>query len=345
MKEFIALPEERRRVICTETSAKLNLSEAAVEKDFWVCWTLHKLFGLPEWGEHFTFKGGTSLSKCWNLIQRFSEDIDIVIDRAALGFGGDSAPDQAPSRKQLGKRLKALKAACQRCISESISPALIDAISADLPGNLHWVLEPDPDDPDEQTLLLSYPTAFPEQAAYLRRAVKIEMGARSDTEPTESTEIRSYVSNVFSSLMQEPGTNVRAVIPKRTFWEKAMLLHEETFRPQANRRNRKGMARHYYDLYHLIQAGIGDQAYTDQNLFHLIVAHRQVFFRYSWIDYSTMKYEQLRLVPAEADLPIWKSDYESMRHEMFYGKVPAFEEILDVVGKFQDKLLTATPKV
>ncbi len=109
-----------RRVICTQTSAKLNLSEAAVEKDFWVCWTLHKLFGLSEWGEHFTFKGGTSLSKCWNLIQRFSEDIDIVIDRAALGFGGDSALDQVPSRKQLGQRLKALKTACQRCISESI---------------------------------------------------------------------------------------------------------------------------------------------------------------------------------------------------------------------------------
>ncbi|MXY66254.1 MAG: nucleotidyl transferase AbiEii/AbiGii toxin family protein [Gammaproteobacteria bacterium] len=105
MKEFITLPEERRRLICTETSAKLNLSEVAVEKDCWVCWTLHKLFGLVEWGEYLTFKGGTSLSMCWNLIQRFSEDIDIVVDRAVLGFSGDDAPDQAPSRKQMGKRL------------------------------------------------------------------------------------------------------------------------------------------------------------------------------------------------------------------------------------------------
>lgn len=186
MKEFIALPEERRRLICTEASAKLNLSEVAVEKDFWVCWTLHKLFGLPEWGEHLTFKGGTSLSKCWNLIQRFSEDIDIVIDRAILGFSGDNAPDQAPGRKRLGKRLKALKASCQQCIGDRIFPALNEAILLDLGGALECRLELDPDNPDGQTLLLLYPSVFLEQVAYLRRAVKIEMGARSDTEPAES---------------------------------------------------------------------------------------------------------------------------------------------------------------
>ena len=91
MKEFIAMPEERRRLVCTETGAKMNLFEIAVEKDFWVCWTLHKLFELPEWGEHLTFKGGTSLSKCRNPIDRFSEDVDIVIDRRALGVSGDNA--------------------------------------------------------------------------------------------------------------------------------------------------------------------------------------------------------------------------------------------------------------
>ena len=340
MKEFIALPEERRRLICTEISAKLNLSEAAVEKDFWVCWTLHKLFGLPEWGEHFTFKGGTSLSKCWNLIQWFSEDIDIVIDRAVLGFSGDHAPDQAPSKKQLGKRLKELKTSCQQCISDRIFPALNEAILLDLGVALEWRLELDPDDPDGQTLLLLYPSVFLEQAAYLRRAVKIEMGARSDTEPAESIEIRPYVSDAFPGLLQEPGTNVRAVMSKRTFWEKAMLLHEETSRPEANRRNRKGMARHYYDLYQLILAGIGDQACKDLDLFHRIVANRQVFFRYLWVDYSTMEHGQLRLIPAEGDLAAWKSDYESMRQEMFYGDVPTFEGILKVVRKFQEKLNT-----
>ncbi|MES9903630.1 MAG: nucleotidyl transferase AbiEii/AbiGii toxin family protein [Sedimenticola sp.] len=233
MKEFIVMPEERRRLVCTEAGAQLNLFEIAVEKDFWVCWTLRKLFDLPEWGEHLTFKGGTSLSKCWNLIERFSEDIDIVIDRGALGFGGDNAPESAPSKKQTQKRLKALRVACQQCVSDRIHPALIDVISSDLPETLEWTLEPDPDDPDGQTLLLFYPTAFPEQAAYLRRAVKIEMGARSDTDPAESIDVRPYISDAFPDLLSEPGARVRSVMPRRTFWEKAMLLHEETFRPEA----------------------------------------------------------------------------------------------------------------
>ncbi len=118
MREFIAMPKERRRLACTEAGAQLNLSEIAVEKDFWVCWTLRKLFELPKWGEHLTFKGGTSLSKCWKLIERFSEDIDIVIERGALGFSGENAVEQAPSKTQTEKRLKALKVACQQCISD-----------------------------------------------------------------------------------------------------------------------------------------------------------------------------------------------------------------------------------
>ncbi|MEX2516089.1 MAG: nucleotidyl transferase AbiEii/AbiGii toxin family protein [Gammaproteobacteria bacterium] len=338
MKEFLAMSEERRRLVCTEAGAQLNLFEIAVEKDFWVCWTLCKLFELPEWGEHLTFKGGTSLSKCWNLIERFSEDIDIVIDRGALGFGGDNAPESAPSKKQTSKRLKALREACQQYISERIQPALIDVISSDLPGSLEWTLESDPDDPDGQTLLLFYPTAFPEQAAYLRRAVKIEMGARSDTDPAEPVEIRPYVSDAFPDLLSGSGTNVRAVMPRRTFWEKAMLLHEETFRPEANSRRRDAMARHYYDLYRLIQAGIGDESVRDMDLFHRVAVHRQVFFRYTWIDYSTLNPGQLRLVPSEADRPAWQADYENMRQEMFYGEVPTFEEILTVVGEFQARL-------
>ena len=338
MKEFITMSEERRRLVCMQTGAQLNLFEIAVEKDFWVCWTLGKLFDLPEWRQHLTFKGGTSLSKCWNLIERFSEDIDIVIDRDALGFGGENAPEQAPSKKQRTRRLKALKEACQQCISDQIQPTLIESISSDLPDTLEWSLEPDPDDPDKQTLLLLYPTVFPEQAAYLRRSVKIEMGARSDTEPAASVEITPYIGEAFPELLAEPGSDVRAVRPERTFLEKAMLLHEETFRPEARKKQRRSMARHYYDLYRMIQAGVGDESVRDLELFHRIATHRQVFFRYTWVDYSTLNPQQLRLVPLAADLPAWQVDYESMQQEMFYGEVPTFEEILEEVADFQNRL-------
>lgn len=117
-----------------------------------------------------------------------------------------------------------------------------------------------------------------------------------------------------------------------------MLLREETFRPSDKKWRRDAMARHYYDLYRLIQAGIGDQAIQDLGLFHRIVAHRQVFFRYTWVDYSTFDFGQLRLLPAEADRSAWQADYENMRREMFYGDVPTFDQILALVGEFQTRL-------
>lgn len=336
MREFIEMGEERRRLVCSQTGAQLNLAEVAVEKDFWVCWTLDKLFRLPTWGNHLTFKGGTSLSKGWKLIERFSEDIDIVINRGALGFAGHNAPEAAPSWKGTRKRLDALHIACQQCVEEIIRPALHEAFAADIPGTLAWELIDDPDDSDNQTLLFLYPTAFPEQAEYLRRAVKIEMGARSDTEPAETIKIRPHISEAFSALLSGSDVEVRAVMPKRTFWEKAMLLHEETFRPADRKRRKKYMARHYYDLYRLIQTGIGDEAAADLDLFLRIANHRKVFFRYTWVDYATLVPGQLRLLPPDAQMPDWRSDYVNMKQEMFYGKVPSFDSIIDVVRRFQD---------
>lgn len=150
-------------MVCEQAQDTLGMPPATIEKDFWVCWTLKKLFDLPEWGAHLTFKGGTSLSKGWALIERFSEDIDIVINRDALGFGGNMAPDRAPSKKQTRKWLDALKAASQRCVKEILFPLLREAISQEIPEELPWQLDLDLEDPDEQTLILAYPTAFADQ--------------------------------------------------------------------------------------------------------------------------------------------------------------------------------------
>ena len=152
-----------------------------------------------------------------------------MINRGALGFDGGNEPEAAHSRKQARNRLDALRIASQQCVEKTIRPALHNAIIANLKPTLAWELINDPDDPDKQTLLFLYPTAFPKQAAYLRRAVKIEMGARSDTEPAETIKIHPYISEAFPALLSESNIEVRAVMPKRTFWEKAMLLHEKTF--------------------------------------------------------------------------------------------------------------------
>jgi hypothetical protein len=300
-----------------------------------VCWTLEKLFNLPELGETLTFKGGTSLSKGWKLIERFSEDIDIVIDRTALGFGGDQSPDQAPSNKQTKKRLDSLKSAAQACIVERIQPALHAAIEADMSAALEWSLEPDPDDPDQQTLLFNYPTAFPDPPEYLPQRVKIEMGARSDTDPASEVKITAIVAETFPDLIPDSAFTVRTVQPVRTFWEKAMLLHEESFKPSDKKRRKRGMARHYYDVYQLIEQGIAARAAEDLNLFNRIAAHRRVYFRYSWMDYDTLAPSTLRMLPRDDQIADWRTDYTGMQQEMFYGEVPDFDAVLATVEQFQ----------
>ncbi|MEA3486632.1 MAG: nucleotidyl transferase AbiEii/AbiGii toxin family protein [Thermodesulfobacteriota bacterium] len=336
MNKFLSFSEARRRTVCEQSQNKLGLPPATIEKDFWVCWTLKKLFTLPEWGSRLTFKGGTSLSKGWALIERFSEDIDIVINRGVLGFDGEMAPDRAPSKKQMGKRLKALKEASQKCVNESLLPLLEKAISHEMPSELSWRLHPDPDDPDGQTLLLAYPTAFSDRTSYLEQVVKIELGARSDTEPTQDIYIHPYLEDAFPNLFPQSHITIRTVSPHRTFWEKALLLHEETFRPPEKKRKAR-MARHYYDLYRLIKAGIGGEAAGDLELFERITAHRQVYFRFTWVDYKTMHPGDLRLVPPEKELALWKSDYTAMKDEMFFGKPPEFEEMIQTVKDFEDE--------
>src|ERR1700677_4552876 len=132
MEEFIKVPMERRRRFCDEAQAKLSLRAPSIEKDFWVCWTLRELFNLPGCGSHLTFKGGTSLAKAWKLIERFSEDIDVIVDKKTLGFAGDASPDQAPSKKQRKLRLEALMEACRHWVQNTLQPALAHHISAAL---------------------------------------------------------------------------------------------------------------------------------------------------------------------------------------------------------------------
>lgn len=336
MNNFLSFTEDRRRIVCEQAQDQLGLPPAAIEKDFWVCWTLEKLFNLPEWGAHLIFKGGTSLSKGWALIDRFSEDIDIVINRDALGFGGDKAPSRAPSKKQTRKRLDALKEASQRCVNEILLPLLNETLSQTLPATLSWNLHPDPDDPGGQTLLLDYPTAFADPMAYLPQVVKIELGARSDTEPIEAIDIKPYLAEVFPDLFPQSTFTVRVVSPRRTFWEKAMLLHEETFRPPEKKRKAR-MARHYYDLYRLIEAGVGKEAAGDLGLFERIAAHRQVYFRHTWVDYDTLCPGRLTLIPPDAQLAVWRSDYAAMQDEMIFGKPPEFEDLMASVQAFQDE--------
>lgn len=332
MDLFLELPADRRRQLCEAAGDALGLDTQSVEKDFWVCWVLRELFVLPKSGPHLTFKGGTSLSKGWKLIERFSEDIDAVIDREFLGFGGEQAPECAPSNKKRNERIEALMGACQNYIREVMSPELTQRFEKRLPTGLKWRIADDPADNDGQTLLFEYPSAFL-SGTYLQPMVKIELGARSDTEPSGTPEILPYLAEALPDELGPSTFKVRAVAPERTFWEKAMLLHEETFRDSVGPKAR--LARHYYDLWCLIRAGISEKAVADQGLFERVAAHRAVYFRKNKEAQDSLRPGSLRLVPAENQRTAWKQDYNAMREAMFFGKTPEFDEIISVVGDFE----------
>jgi len=195
MDAFLHLPPDECRIVFEQAGASSGLSAPSVEKDFWVCWTLKELFALPEHGKHLTFKGGTSLSKVWRLIERFSEDIDLTIDRESLGFGGQQSPDKAASGKQQTKRLKGLRAACQERVKAGLLPAVEERWRAALPAGIPWSLAPDDSDNDQQTLLFHYPSCWKtEDARYVRPVVKMEFGARSDTWPAEAAVVKPFVA-------------------------------------------------------------------------------------------------------------------------------------------------------
>ena len=232
-----------------------------------------------------------------------------------------------------------MKGKCRKHIHDQLKPALEERFRHALPSGLDWALTVanTDEDPEQQTLLFRYPSVVGASSAYVSRKVKIELGARSDTEPSEMPEIRSYVAEEFPSLFTSGAFAIHTVSPRRTFWEKTMLLHEENSRP-AGKPPKQRLSRHYYDLWCLIRKGIAAEAMADCALFAQVLAHRNVFFRQSWVDYDTITPRALRLTPQADWISAWQGDYESMRREMFFGMPPTFGEVLAAIGELETAL-------
>jgi predicted nucleotidyltransferase component of viral defense system len=337
MQRFLTHSLDTQRVAMEQTAIQKGLPFLTVEKDFWVCWTLEQLFNLPEIGSHLTFKGGTSLSKVWGLIQRFSEDIDLVVDKAWLGFGGEDSPAAAPSNTQRRRRNDALRSACSATVCGPLREALEDAIKRAVPMDREWDLSVDGLDPDRETLLFHYPRMTKGSLDYLKPVVKIELGARADKDPAQVGRVHPEVSVFFPQLFDGPEIPLRAIDPERTFLEKVTLLHEENHRPLEGAQREQKLARHYYDVAQLVQAGIGRNAMLRPGLFEEVVAHRRAYFERGWGHYGTMTRGTLKLVPDESRIKAWAKDYNAMQREMFYGTPPSWEEVLTSVEAWESE--------
>ena len=331
MDRFLALTQAQQVNALWAAADRHGVAAEVVEKDFWLCWLLRELFRMPLTAPCLSFKGGTSLSKCWNLIARFSEDVDLVIDRRRLGFDGDSGPDTATTTNEQRRRVQKLWEACRRFVLERVRLELDAALADALPGGIDWRLIQDPDLGGEPTLLFEYPLRVT-GPMYLRREVRLEFGARSDVVPAEFRHVTPYLAGEAGLDFGESSFPVRVVAAERTFWEKVMLIHEELHRGVPPRAR---LSRHYYDIACLADAGVATRAVADSALGAAVAAHRRAFFPRARAVHESLRPGALRLVPPARTLAGWRADFAAMRSSMFIGAAPKFDEVMATVAQVE----------
>ena len=337
MDEFARRSSEERRLYFEQSGAKLGLSAQVIEKDFWVCWGLKRLFSLSEFRNHLTFKGGTTLSKVYRVIERFSEDIDVAIERDFLGFGGDSAPEKGTSGKEQKRRIDRLKEACQSAVEDRLKPQLGEAVRTALGNTSDWDLSLDPHDPDRQSLLFQYPRAVTgPMSPYFATSVKFELGARSDHFPVEDATVTPYVQEAFSDAFSDAKTHVRVLLAIRTFWEKVTILHMLHHQPESRKIGPR-MSRHYYDVYQLAQTPVLEQALVATDLLQRVAFFKSVYFKAGWARYDEAQLGTLRLMPADHNIGPLKEDYTRMQ-PMFFRKPPSFAGILEALPELEIRI-------
>ncbi len=329
---YLKLTKHQRFELLDEVSRRRNLAPAILEKDYWVCLTLGALFSLPEIGEYLVFKGGTSLSKVFGLIDRFSEDIDLSFHRQYLGFGDDRDAEAAGSNKQVKSRIEELQAACVTCIREKLRPALSETMASTIGTAEGWSIEVDALDP--QTLLFHYPQAGASGLFYIKRSVKIELCARSDHWPLQTRSIRSYIGESLDLPMGN--ATVHALTAERTFWEKSTLLHAECHRPPDKALPAR-YARHYRDLARLAKSPVAEKALADVELRKRVIAHKSVYFRSASARYDLAVPPTFRLIPDPDRIPELQKDHKAME-PMFFTPPPPLSEILETLRNLESRI-------
>lgn len=329
-KEWLKLSAEEKRTIFSVIAARKAVSDDAIEKDWWVTVVLSAIFGLT-YGKAFVFKGGTSLSKGWDLIQRFSEDIDLAIDREFLGFTDDLNKSQRTKLRKQSKLFveNILAADLRRALEEY---GMEDLCEVEVP-------EDEVTDRDPVVLYVRYKSIVENgtSGGYMANVVKIEISCRSMLEPYEEIMMRSMVADAFpQEAFAEQKFVVQTVRPERTFLEKAFLLHEEF-----NRRNGCSrvdrLTRHMYDLERMMDMDFAIAAINDTELYNDIVNHRKTFTAWSGLDYSRHSPEKIAFVPPASVHHSLQDDYQKMQQNFIYGQSLSFDELLARMEELQQR--------
>jgi hypothetical protein len=332
MDSFARLPASDSREIIQERAAQMDVDFTIVEKDFWVCWTLKSLFDLPPGNATMTFKGGTSLSKAYGLIERFSEDIDVVTNAQlfiAQGLADPEEPGISKTRRE--DRMRVLDDACANYIGDRLAATLRAQFVARLGVVEGWNITLDSS--DRNALLFEYPKSDPDRVhSYIRGVVKIELGWRAKTAPSELKAVVPYLAEV-PLLLQEPQVICNVLVPDRTFWEKVTALHAESFREKP----RRFFSRHYSDVAVMLQTQVGTFASRDLAMLEDVRAFKDAYYPAAWARYDLAKPGSLVVVPGLEMLREIASDYRSMR-QMFLIDPPSFDWVVEQLRAFEGEV-------
>lgn len=326
---WIELSVEDKINVLETLKVKLKLDTASIEKDWWVTMVLKALFA-SEFAPHLSFKGGTSLSKCFHLINRFSEDVDIAVNREFLGFGREL------SKTQVSDRLR--RASCsfvREILTKELEKQLlalgIEKSEFEVKVNVTSVTTTDP-----EIIEVHYKSVLSD-LSYVQNKVLVEVSGRSMNEHVEQVKICSMIAeNLPNAPYSDNPFELTVVSPKRTFLEKACLLHEEFTQSTKEVRSHR-MTRHIYDLERMMDTDIAKEALQDTELYKAVIEHRRKFIGLKGFDYSGLLPQNISFIPPEGIIESWRSDYNTMRESMIYGDSLPFDALITRIKELNDR--------
>lgn len=325
---FFDLSNEMQQSFLLLAENNLNMPAQVIEKDIWLCMLLEKLFKMPI---NMAFKGGTSLSKVFKLINRFSEDVDITVDYRNFLNNLDL---QNISKSQVKKISKELKLNLKSLVESKISSSLKTSISDEFPRTNFEIEISD----DGENLFFYYPSVITSSHGYLRDHVLIEFGVRNDTDPKEKYMVKPFLAELKDLSIQVPQAFVDTLSPIRTFWEKSTLIHVECQRGRLNNSPER-LSRHWYDLYKLYNSWVGIESLNNKQILENVVQHKQVFFNASYCNYENCLNQQFKLIPDPEGTSGLKQDFSRMIEAgMFIEEPPNFDELISGLRKLENQL-------
>ncbi len=338
MTTFALLSKKERAQILEEAALRLHTVPVILEKDFWVCWLLDRIFSARHFGPEVVFKGGTSLSKVFGVIDRFSEDIDLCLPPSLLG-AEERDLDEAPNPTQRAKRMRRLQEACARSVEGEFRAALEASVRGrldDPAGRASWLDYRFDAATGSPLILFDYPAAVAGSGGYIAQQVKIEVGSLTDQRPIGKHSVEALIARAAPGAFDDLRAEVVALEIERTFWEKATILHAEYHRP-AEKPMRDGFARHYADFAAMWLHPAGKRAADRLDLLERVRQHKQRFFASAWASYETAARGSLRLAPPEPRVDELRRDYRAME-PMFLTNPVRFDDLLATLREAEDEL-------